>query len=127
MKTRIQLFIAALICTLSAYGQQQMREGWWKLELMRNDGVALPFNFEVKTTDGEKMLFFRNGEERIKVDQVQVKNDSVFIQMPVFESRFAGKLLKNGSIEGNWIKGTSSSDQVVHFVATPGLKERMSV
>jgi len=97
------------------------------LELIRNDGVAIPFNFEVKTSNGKKILFIRNGEERIKVDQVQVNNDSVFIQMPLFESRFRGRITKNGSIEGNWIKGTSSADQVVHFIATPGIMERMMV
>jgi len=127
MKTRIQLFIAALVSALGAFAQQQIRDGWWKLELMRKDGIAIPFNFEVTSSNGKKILFIRNGEERIKVDQVEMRSDSIFIQMPVFESGFKGRLLKDGSIEGNWVKGTSSADQVVHFIATPGLKERMVV
>jgi len=127
MKTLILFFSLLIISTLNAAAQTQIREGWWRMQLIRTDGVAIPFNFEVQATGDKKILFIRNGEERIKVDQVQQKGDSVFIQMPLFESRFKGKLLKNGSIEGNWIKGTSSTDQVVHFVATPGLKDRIAV
>ena len=127
MKTQILFFTLLTISTLNAGAQTQFREGWWRVSLIRNDAVEIPFNFEVKSINGKKNLFIRNGEERIKVDQVQQRGDSVFIQMPVFESRFMGKLLKNGSIEGNWIKGTSSADQVVHFVATPGLKERIGI
>jgi peroxiredoxin len=127
MKTRFQFFLVALLLAFNVSAQQQIHEGWWKLELIRNDGVSIPFNFELKPVGAKKVLYIRNGEERIKVDQVQMKNDSVFMQMPVFEARFAGRLLKNGSIEGDWIKGTSSSDQIVHFVATPGSKERMTI
>jgi thiol-disulfide isomerase/thioredoxin len=101
-----------------------MRSGWWRAELKRADGISIPFNFELKSINGKKNLFIRNGSERIRVDQVSFKKDSVFIQMPVFESRFVGRLLKNETIEGVWIKGTSSKDQVVPFTARAGIRER---
>ena len=117
----------ASLMFMSAAAQLKMKEGWWRMQLIRIDGITIPFNFEVQSNNGKKILFIRNGEERIKVDQVQVVKDSVFIEMPVFESRFRGRILENGTMEGNWIKGTSSTDQVLHFIAVPGMKERINV
>ena len=126
MKRRILLVILIFI-SLGANAQKQLREGWWRVELLRTDSIIIPFNFEVKMVNGKEILFIRNVSERIKVDQLRFKGDSVFIEMPVFESRFAGKFLKNGSIEGNWIKGTSSKDQVLPFRAVFGFKDRFLV
>jgi len=127
MKTKILFLVVVILSAPGMPGRAQIREGWYRMKLIRKDAVEIPFNFEVKAANGKKIIFIRNGEERIELDKVQIKNDSVFIQMPVFESRFHGKLMKDGRIEGDWIKGTSSNDQVVHFVAVPGLKERMVV
>ena len=114
----------ALLFSLSLFSQKNLREGWWKAELRRADGISIPFNFEVKIVGEKKILFIRNAGERIKVDQLSFRKDSVFIQMPVFESRFRARLLKDGSLEGVWIKGTSSKDQVMPFVAKPGISSR---
>jgi len=120
-------FVILVFITLGATAQKQLREGWWRVELLRTDSIIIPFNFEVKLVNGKKILFIRNVSERIKVDQLKFKGDSVYIEMPVFESRFAGKFLKNGSIEGNWIKGTSSKDQVLPFRSVFGLEDRFRV
>src|ERR1700730_3381479 len=114
----------ALLLSLNLFSQKNLQEGWWRAELKRQDGVIIPFNFEVKTVKGKKILSIRNAAERIKVDRLLFKKDSLFIQMPVFESRFNIRLLNDGSLQGVWIKGTSSKDQVVPFVATHGIQPR---
>src|SRR5947208_2310037 len=120
-------FVLVNLLSFAAKAQEKLQNGWWRMQLIRTDGVAIPCNFEVQNKSGKTILFFRNGEERIRVDQVKMRKDSVFIEMPVFESRFSGQISKNGTMEGNWIKGTSSSDQVVHFIAVPGIKERITI
>jgi thiol-disulfide isomerase/thioredoxin len=127
MKRIILFGIVTLLFSITVFAQQKLREGWWRMELVRPDGIVVPFNFEVKTVKGKKNLFFRNAAERIKVDRIQFRKDSVFIEMPVFESHFAGKFLTNGSMEGVWIKGTSTSDLVLPFTASPGVQDRFPI
>ena len=116
--------IITLLFSLNLFSQKNLQEGWWRAELKRSDGVIIPFNFEVKSAGGKKILFIRNAAERIKVDQLSFTEDSFFIQMPVFESRFSAKIRKDGSLQGVWIRGTSSRDQVMPFIAKPGIQDR---
>jgi hypothetical protein len=64
-----------------------VRTGTWRGVLTTNGG-ELPFNFEIKLEGDNLYLEIMNGEERIKVDEVNVVNDSIFIRMPVFDSEF---------------------------------------
>ena len=127
MKLKIISVFLSVFVAIEVLAQAKIREGWWRVELIRSDSVRVPFNFEAKKVNGKLNLFARNVTERIKIDQVSFKKDSVFIQMPVFESRFRGRQLKNGSIEGEWTRATSTSDWIVPFKATPGIQSRFPV
>ncbi len=127
MKKELIFLLIILIAIQSIFAQARIREGWWRVELLRKDSVIIPFNFQSKLVNGKTNLFARNATERIRIDQVSFKGDSVFIQMPVFESRFKGLKLKNGFVEGNWIKGSSAADLVLKFRATPGIEARFPV
>jgi thiol-disulfide isomerase/thioredoxin len=124
-KSALIVILITLLANHNSYAQ--IREGWWRVELFRIDSIAIPFNFESKLVNGKTNLFARNVSERIKIDQVSIRKDSVFIQMPVFESRFRGKLLKTGSVVGEWIRGSASQDVVLLFKATPGIQARFPV
>jgi thiol-disulfide isomerase/thioredoxin len=125
MKRIILFAVVTVICleNISA----QMRDGWWRMELIREDGQIVPFNFEVKTVNGKKNFFVRNATERIKVDRIEFKKDSVLMEMPVFESRFHGRIMDDGSMEGVWIRATSTNDIVLHFRASPGIQDRFPI
>ena len=124
---KIVVFISILFPFSHILHAQQLREGWWRMELIRSDSIRIPFNFEAKKISGRVNLFARNVTERIKIDQISFKRDSVFIQMPVFESRFRGKLLRNGFMVGEWSRATSSNDWVIPFKASPGIQSRFPV
>ena len=124
MKKVVILFPILIAISNILNAQAKMKEGWWRVELIRSDSVRIPFNFEAKKVNGKLNLFARNVTERIKIDQVSFKKDSVFIQMPVFESRFRGRVLKNGAIEGEWTRATSTNDWIVPFKAMPGIEAR---
>ena len=127
MKRQLLLFLILHGISSSIFAQAKIREGWWRVELIRSDSIRVPFNFEAKKVNGKLNLFARNASERIKIDQVSIKKDSVFILMPVFESRFRGRQLKNGAIEGEWTRATSTNDWIVPFKATPGIQARFPV
>jgi len=40
------------------------------------------FNFQAKNSAGRKVLYVLNATEKLLVDSIAVKGDSVFIQMP---------------------------------------------
>ena len=127
MKKQIAFFSAALIISISLCAQTKIREGWYRAELVRPDGFTVPFNLQSTLVNGKWNFFVRNAAERIKIDQVTFRKDSVFIQMPVFESRFKARILADGSLRGEWTRGSASSDIVLPFEAIHGIEERFPI
>jgi peroxiredoxin len=111
------ILISLISVTVTLYSQQ----GWWSAKLHRTDGNNIAFNFEWKTEKGKPVWYIYNATEKIKVDNITKQEDSLFIQMPVFESQFR-ILYNNKKITGFWIKGGSVKTQVIPFSAEPGNK-----
>ncbi len=79
----------------------------FRAELKVNDSTSLPFNFEVLS---ENKLNIFNAEEVIEVDDIEYKNDSVYINMPVFDGFIVAKI-NEGKLNG--------------YFKTPGLNRQM--
>ena len=92
--------------------QQTLKNGIYRAVLEVKDNEQLPFVFEVKSPT--KLSIF-NAEEVIEVDEIDYRNDSIFIKAPVFEGYFAGVLADDYTITGTFIK--ESLDRVVPFYA----------
>ena len=91
--------------------QEFLSYGDYRAELQINDTEVLPFTFKVK--DANNLIVF-NAEEQIEVNEIEYRNDSVFIKMPVFEALLAAKV-KNETLTGNFI--IEGKDRVVPFKA----------
>lgn len=89
---------------------------FWRAAIHRTDGNDIVFNFKLEEVNKKKFLFIINGSEKIKVDNIKFTKDSVFINMPVFESAFKAKI-SNNKWEGEWAKGTSGKEQVLPLTA----------
>jgi thiol-disulfide isomerase/thioredoxin len=85
--------------------------GTFRAELKVNDSLNLPFNFEVIS---ENKIHVFNAEEVIEVVDVEYKNDSVYINMPVFEGFIVAKTEDN-NLNGSFIK--PSLNRVLPFKA----------
>jgi len=81
-----------------------LQNGIWRATIQRNDGHKIVFNFQSKDSAGKKIIYVINGSEHLLVDSVETRADSVFIQMPFFESGFAAKIASGGNLQGEWIK-----------------------
>lgn len=92
------------------------KTSFWRAVIKRSDGNNIVFNFEKKNISKRTFLYIRNASERILVDSVRFKEDSVFIKMPVFESAFKAKVTDD-KWDGNWTKGTTGKEQVLPFTA----------
>lgn len=104
-----------------------LADGVWQAKLHRNDGADIVFNFDVKNADGKPTLYVINATDRLLVDEVTVKGDSVFIKMPFFDSEFKARLITNKSLEGQWIRHLADKDVSIPFTAVAGNAERFKV
>ncbi len=96
-----------------------LRIGMWRAVFEVQDEKELPFIFELKS---DSLLIIHNAVERIKVVDINIKDDSITIQTPVFEGVFKGKIISGELITGNFIK--ASLDRVVPFTLTFGKAKR---
>jgi len=94
---------------------QNLRQGIWHASLQLNDSISLPFQFEAK----EKAIEIINAEERIVINEIEYIGDSVFIQMPVFDSEIRCRI-KGDSLTGNFLNHARTIKNIVPFKAAYG-------
>ena len=102
------------------------KNGIWRTTLQRPDGQTIVFNFESKDSAGKKILYVLNAGEKLLVDNIRMAGDSVFIQMPFFESGFKAVIDEAGNLSGSYIKRLADRDQVMPFKAVYNESERFS-
>lgn len=91
--------------------QNVLKTGTYRAVLEVQDNEELPFNFEVVSATKIKIF---NAEEVIDVDEIEYRNDSIFIKLPVFEGYIAAKFEGN-NLKGSFVK--ESLNRVVPFSA----------
>jgi thiol-disulfide isomerase/thioredoxin len=114
---KIPWFIGFItLLTLNAAAHTPLPSGWWRASLQRADGHTIDFNVSMQYKNGKPVWFIRNATEKIQVTAIEQKQDSVLVQMPLFESEFRLQFVNNNTLRGVWIKSTSSSTQVMPVV-----------
>jgi thiol-disulfide isomerase/thioredoxin len=97
-----------------------LKDGSWRVALTVQDAKVLPFIF----TTTAKGIEIHNAEERISVDDITIKNDSITIKMDVYEGVLKGKFTDQNTIKGEFVK--VSLDRYVPFTGTFGETKRFS-
>jgi thiol-disulfide isomerase/thioredoxin len=105
----------------------ELPNGTWRATIERKDGKKIVFNFITKDSAGKKILYVINGKEHLLVDSIILRDDSLFIQMPFFESGFAAKLNSDGNLQGEWIKHYGKRILRLPFEAEFNNKNRFKV
>ncbi|HEX4957898.1 MAG TPA: TlpA disulfide reductase family protein [Lacibacter sp.] len=122
-----RIIICCVFIVPSLVTHAQLKTGWYRAEIKRPDSAVIVFTAEAVAANGKTVLFIRNDRERLKVDNLQWKGDSVVIDMPFFESVFKLKKQQDHSLKGTWIKGTSRNNLEFPVVFVYGKKERFAV
>jgi len=78
--------------------------------------IELPFNFDVVKKGKKFQIIIKNAEEKIVVDEITIKGDSVNFKMPVFDTEFKTKLV-DGNLQGVWINHYRKEKNVIPFKA----------
>jgi len=121
--------IISLLCFLVAFQNgytQSLRTGWYRGVLTRPDQQQVVFNFELQIEKQQPVLYIKNADERLRVDDLRIQDDSLFISMPFFESDFRVRLHANGSWTGKWIGGIGTGFESMPFEATFNQPERIA-
>ncbi|MEM8847366.1 MAG: TlpA disulfide reductase family protein [Bacteroidota bacterium] len=128
MKRSVLLVLVITLFTWSCKKEEkkvQLVEGDWWAMMKLGENEELPFTFTLERQDeGEYKLEMYNADEVVVVDEISFSQDSVHIQMPVFEGYIAGVFTEN-QITGSFIK--ESLDRVVPFEAFHGKRDRFLV
>ncbi|EKD32140.1 MAG: alkyl hydroperoxide reductase/thiol specific antioxidant/Mal allergen [uncultured bacterium] len=97
------LAIGALIFTSCTPKEIKLSAGIWRATLLTSDSTEIPFNFEILIAESDTTIEIITGDYRYKVEDIKKTGDSLFIDMPLFSSRFA-LLLSNEGLSGNFIR-----------------------
>lgn len=117
VKKSIATVILFLLFLNIISAQKALKTGIWDGALQLNNSTQLPFNFEVKNNNEKLSFEIINAEERIVVDEIFLKGDSVIIKMPVFDSEFRCKNTGD-SLQGSWINYSRKDKKVIPFTAS---------
>jgi peroxiredoxin len=98
--------------------------GWWRASLQRPDGNTIDFNVDVQYKNGKPVWFIRNASEKIAVTAIEQKQDSILVQMPLFESEFRLQFENSKTLRGMWIKGTAAASQLMPVVFVYNQQQR---
>ena len=80
-----------------------MRSGEWR-GVITIQNKELPFNFEVATDSASrKIIYLKNAGERLLLDEMSMEDDSLKINLHIFDATLKAKLL-NDRLEGFFIK-----------------------
>lgn len=109
----------------SALFSRKLKVGTYRAVLILNEekGIELPFSFDVKYVVKTPKIIIRNADERILVEEVTIKGDSVNFKLPVFDTEF--RTVRNGdNLEGVWINHYKTANNVIKFKAQFGEQRR---
>lgn len=114
------LFFFILSCNSN---KTLLKTGMWRAKLQLPTG-ELPFNFEVKKDSIDNIyLEIINSTERIRVDEIEFKNDSIFIKLPIFDTKIIVKN-KGENLNGEWFDYSRKGEYKIPFNAKFGIKNR---
>ncbi|MGB6267924.1 MAG: TlpA disulfide reductase family protein [Olleya sp.] len=107
MRHILFLLVAITLFSCDKNDTEFLSFGTYRAELQVNDSLQLPFVFKVKDAN---TLEIYNAEEVIEVDEIEYKNDSVYIKLPVFEGMLIAKI-KDETLNGRFVVEEKNREQ----------------
>ncbi len=120
-KTALILALFMVACGTPAPQEKvelQPQQGKWRMLMALTELQQLPFTFELSNEQDHWMMEIINHKEKILVDEIERRGDSLFVQLPIFESEFHLKIVEAGKMEGIWINRYKSDDYQIPVKAT---------
>lgn len=117
-------FLLLVILTLSCTKEripQVLETGTWRGELTTQNN-QIPFNFVVLKTNDSYSINLINGDETIEIDDVEIKGDSLYFDLHIFDISIKAKI-ENAKLKGTYTKNYAEN-YTLPFQATYGKHSR---
>ena len=120
MKEFTVIVIAAFyMIGLFACNQTNSKATSYRASIKRDDGLPIVFNIQEKIKGDSIQWIITNAGEQLLVEEIEVKGDSLLVNLPFFEANL--RLLKtNKGYSGSWDKKTSIGEQTVPITIEEG-------
>ena len=109
--------VAKAIPANAADDSNRISLGLWRGEIIRPDGHLIVFIFQTREVSGRIIIHVINGTERLLVDNIRQQGDSLFIDMPFFDSHFSLRIVNEKTLTGDWVKISGADRPGVPFRA----------
>ncbi|QIL77477.1 TlpA family protein disulfide reductase [Hymenobacter sp. HDW8] len=96
-----------------------LKPGTWRA-VLSTQGQEIPFLFDVEAVGGKSVVYLRNGEERLKLDEITTAGDSTTITLGVFDAALVVRPDGADKLTGTWVKYDAKEPYRVPFAATLG-------
>ncbi len=121
-------YLAILLLTfIASFGFAQnneiprLKKGRWVAGLQLNEKDVLPFEMEIEKTENGYQFYVVNGDEMIEMQAPEVKNDSVHVRFPYFNSELVFVTDGKKDIHGYW-QNFNKNNYTIPFVASRSKK-----
>lgn len=96
----------------------KLKVGTYRAVLILNteNNIELPFNFDITYKGKKPSIIIKNADERITVNEITIKGDSINFKMPVFDTEFR-TVLHNDTLIGVWINHYRKEKNIIPFKA----------
>lgn len=127
--TRMNKILAAVgLCLFMAGCQTEnppsLKEGAWRA-VLAIQGQELPFNVEIiKDSAGGLDAYVINAGERLLLDEVEIKGDSVIMPLHIFDASLRAKLMAD-SLKGSFVRHYAPGNDIP-FTAVYGKTHRFT-
>lgn len=113
-----KIILIFLFCKVNFLNATKLKTGTYRAILLLNteNNIELPFNFDVKYNGKKPVIIIKNADERITVDEITIKGDSVNFKVPVFDTEFR-TVLKGDTLVGVWINNYRKEKNRIPFKA----------
>ncbi len=118
--------LALASCNKDKQESQKLKDGKWHAEFNAKDG-SIPFSFEVEkgSSDSSAVVTLINGAERVPLEGVTYKGDSIFIPIKAYDTELKG-VIKGDTISGIFRRLFSEEDKGLEFKAIYGATPRFA-
>ena len=101
--------------------KNELNTGTWRGEIIAQNN-SIPFNFEIIKIENNYKINLINGDEVLPIDEVKIKDDSLFFNMHIFDVSVKAKI-ENDMLTGSYSKNYAD-DYILPFKAVYGKKNR---
>ena len=116
------LFMVA--CTSPKKVPVSPSNGIWQMKMHLEEGATLPFNFKLEKNKAQWEMTLFNANEAIVTNEIEQRHDSLFIQLPIFESEFRLAIINTYALEGVWVNYYKSDDYTIPVNASYNIDYR---